>query len=529
MTSTFFDPTLQALARAYPGLVYLFNPREFRFIYLNPQVETLTGYPSAELLSMNSDQVRGLFHPEDLEFISLSRHRLENHPEDLWQALQYRLLHKDGAWRWLACRETYHLSAENEPPLIFGLAQDVSPDLNTPDGLSDDDIPQQTIHNLEQRVKERTKALQQAEGALRAFMDAIPESAFLIGPDGRILSANSTFARVLEIPVDDLPGRNLYDLLEESSAETMRQYTRQVITSGVPTRFTNLRAARIIDNLVYPVFDGDGQVSGLAVMGFDITERITAEEALAQKARELARSNADLEQFAYVASHDLQEPLRMVSSFTQLLAERYRGKLDEKADQYIRFAVDGAGYMQSLIDDMLSYSRVTTRAKPFRLTDLNLVLEKAKANLRVSIAESNASIIADPLPTLEADENQLIQLFQNLIGNAIKFRSVADPSIEISCRQEHKEWVFSIKDNGIGIDPRYFERIFIIFQRLHAKSSPYPGTGIGLAICKKVVEHHNGQIWVESTVGHGAYFYFSLPIRQPTYNGELTASGESNE
>jgi light-regulated signal transduction histidine kinase (bacteriophytochrome) len=177
--------------------------------------------------------------------------------------------------------------------------------------------------------------------------------------------------------------------------------------------------------------------------------------------------------------------------------------------------------MQSLIDDMLSYSRVTTRGRPFQQTDFNLVLQKVLANLRVAVSESQAEVIAGRLPTLMGDESQLTQLMQNLIGNAIKFRGQSSPIIEITANKKNKEWIFSVKDNGIGIDPRYFERIFVIFQRLHSKKSPYPGTGIGLAICKKVVERHNGRIWVDSELGKGANFFFSLPATQLLENNTV--------
>ena len=507
---------LQALARLHLGLVYVYNPGLGRFAFLSPQVEALCGYVAEEILAMDAHETARLFRAEDLDFISLCRSRLEKHPEEPWQGLQYRLRRKDGAWLWLDCRETLQAFTPGEKPLVLGLARDVTP---PPEAeplplVLEPEPPANPMVELEQRIKERTKALQQAEGALRAFMDAIPESAFLIEAEGSILSANSTFAQRLDLPVDDLPGRNLYDLLDGDAGSAMRRYTREVMRSGVPTRFTDQHGSRIVDNLVYPVYDSDGRVSGLAVMGFDITERKQAEEDLAEKARELARSNAELEQFAYVASHDLQEPLRMVASFTQLLAERYQGRLDEKADQYIGFAVEGASYMQSLIDDLLSYSRVTSRARPFQPTDCAAVLQKALANLRVAIAESKAEINAGPLPTLMADGNQLVQLLLNLIGNAIKFHGDKPPQISVSARLEGETWVFAVKDNGIGIDPRYFERIFVIFQRLHSRRSAYPGTGIGLAICKKVVERHGGRIWLESTPGEGTTFFFTLPAAQ---------------
>lgn len=241
--------------------------------------------------------------------------------------------------------------------------------------------------------------------------------------------------------------------------------------------------------------------------------RRNAEERLRQQAEDLARSNADLQQFAYVASHDLQEPLRMVASYTQLLARRYRGKLDPDADEFIGFAVDGARRMQALIQDLLAYARVGTQGKPFAPTDLNVLVDRVIGDLRPAIDEAGVTITHDDLPTVQADESQLGQVLLNLIGNAIKFRRDDDPRIHVGARREGESWRFSIQDNGIGIEPQYADRIFVIFQRLHG-SGEYPGTGIGLAICKKIVERHGGRIWVESTPGHGATFNFTLPERQ---------------
>jgi signal transduction histidine kinase len=252
----------------------------------------------------------------------------------------------------------------------------------------------------------------------------------------------------------------------------------------------------------------------------EIVERRRAEEMLARQADELARSNAELEQFAYVASHDLQEPLRMVASYTQLLAESYRGKLDPDADDFIRYAVDGATRMQRLITDLLSYSRVGRGGRALVPVDCRVLVRQALANLEMVIRESGARVTTDALPTVQADPSQLTQLFQNLIGNALKFRTGAPPEIHVGAERRDGEVVLSVHDNGIGFDPKYAEKIFVIFQRLHGRTKQYPGTGIGLAVCKKIVERHGGRIWAESTPGEGATFHFSIPDTLPATAAE---------
>ncbi len=244
----------------------------------------------------------------------------------------------------------------------------------------------------------------------------------------------------------------------------------------------------------------------------DITPLKQAEANLARTIEALKRSNAELERFAYVASHDLQEPLRMVGSFVQLLAQRYRDKLDADANKFINIAVDSAARMQTLINDLLRFSRVATRGQPFENVDSKNVLVQVLKDLSVSIQESNAKISIGTLPTVHADPVQLGQVFQNLISNAIKFRRSEIPEIQVDAHRDKEEWIFSVKDNGIGIDPKYFDKIFIIFRRLHSREK-YPGTGIGLATCKKIVERHGGRIWVESEPGKGSTFYFSLEIK----------------
>jgi len=235
-----------------------------------------------------------------------------------------------------------------------------------------------------------------------------------------------------------------------------------------------------------------------------------AKQALQHKSEELGRSNAELEQFAYVASHDLQEPLRMVASYTQLLARRYRGKLDSEADEFIGFAVDGATRMQTLIRDLLSYSRIMTQGHALQPVDTRLAFDTACGNLQKSIEESGGTVSVGTLPTLHADATQLTQLFQNLLGNALKYCNERAPQIHVDAKPADNGWLFSVEDNGIGIEAQYFERIFQMFQRLHTRDE-YSGTGIGLAICRRIVERHGGRIWVESQPGRGSTFLFAIP------------------
>jgi PAS domain S-box-containing protein len=263
--------------------------------------------------------------------------------------------------------------------------------------------------------------------------------------------------------------------------------------------------------------DGAGKAVWMVGAVHDLTERKRNEEAMLQsreelvaKADELARSNSELEQFAYVASHDLQEPLRMVASYVQLIRRRYQGKLDSDADEFIQYAVEGSNRMQALINDLLTYSRVGTRGKPLVLVDAQAALARAIENLQVTIDESKAVIKFGKMPRVKADEMQLVQLFQNLLSNAVKYRASAPPQVEVTAARDGDAWHFQVKDNGIGIDPKHFDRIFIIFQRLQARDET-SGTGIGLALCKKIVERHGGRIWVESAPGKGSTFHFTIP------------------
>ncbi|NEQ23447.1 MAG: GHKL domain-containing protein, partial [Microcoleus sp. SIO2G3] len=257
--------------------------------------------------------------------------------------------------------------------------------------------------------------------------------------------------------------------------------------------------------------DPEGKIQGLVGFAKDITPQKQSEQQLKALNAELTRSNQELEQFAYVASHDLREPLRKIKSYTDLLVKRYQGQLDEKADKYIAYITNGAERMQALITDLLTYSRVGKGELLKEPIDLHHVLDETLSDLSRAIQESKAVITATSLPTVNANPRQMGQLLQNLISNAIKYRGTQAPEIQIKAVQQDQYWTISVQDNGIGIDPQFAERIFAIFQRLHAKDE-YDGTGIGLAICKKIIERHDGQIWIESKLGNGTTFFFTLPV-----------------
>jgi light-regulated signal transduction histidine kinase (bacteriophytochrome) len=262
------------------------------------------------------------------------------------------------------------------------------------------------------------------------------------------------------------------------------------------------------------VKEESGEPIGIVGLGRDVTETKRAEAALKEYSEDLKRSNEELEHFTHIASHDLREPLRMISNYLKLLERKYKGKvLDEKAEEYIHYAVDGASRMGHLIDDILEYSYVDREGRPSETVDMNQVFDQVVAGLRVMINGSGSILTHDPLPTIIANRSQMLQLLQNLISNAVKYERGKPPRIHVSAKRKEEEWVFSVKDNGIGIPQNQQERIFQMFQRLHTREE-YPGTGIGLAVAKKIVERHGGHIWMESKVGKGSTFFFSIPIEE---------------
>jgi chemotaxis family two-component system sensor kinase Cph1 len=365
---------------------------------------------------------------------------------------------------------------------------------------------QYCLHNLELERKTQ-ETLRESEKRYRGILDNMLDGCQIIGFDWCYLYLNDVAASHGRRPKEELLGHTMMEIYPRIENTVMFAALRRCMEKRTLHRMEN--------EFTFP--DGskgwfelsmEPVSEGVLILSRDITERKLVEEKVKQAMEELERSNAELERFVYVASHDLQEPLRMVSSFIQLLERRYKDKLDADANDFINYAVGGAGRMQELLNDLLVYSRVGTHAKPFARTDMEAVLEAALDNLQVTIEESKARVTHDPLPALIADEGQMVQVLQNLISNAVKFRGKKPPRIHVSAEQRDSEWVFSVKDNGIGIEPQHFDRIFLIFQRLYREE--YPGTGTGLAIAKKIVELHGGRMWVESQPGKGSTFYFSI-------------------
>jgi PAS domain S-box-containing protein len=374
---------------------------------------------------------------------------------------------------------------------------------------------------LELQVRAQTASLQASEDRYKTLFYKSPLPYWIYDEETlRFLDVNDEAVRMYGYTREEFAKMTLLDIRPPEEAALLLDdivtVRRDPLTYRGSARRHQKKTGEVIDVLVtaYPV-DLGGRKAGVTAI-VDITDRKRQEGQLrllntdlARRAGELSASNAELERFAYIASHDLQEPLRMVSSFLQLLQKKYKGQLDQKADQYIHYAVDGAERMKALIMDLLEYSRVGSGKDSFGEVDTAMVMQEVGDIFRDKIIAAHALVEIDPLPKVWGDRVQLVQLFQNLLSNALKYHSEKSPSVRIRAREEVGYWLFSVEDNGIGIDAQFFDKIFIIFQRLHNKSD-YSGTGIGLAICKKIVERHGGRIWVESRPGDGSTFYFTI-------------------
>jgi len=383
---------------------------------------------------------------------------------------------------------------------------------------------EKALRTSEERLRLAEEAQVASEIPYRRLFETAQDGILILDADtGQIVEVNPFLITMLGFSRDQFLGKKLWEIglfkdivaNKENFEELQRKEYVRYEDMPIETADGQRIAVEFLSN-VYTV--NNKKVIQCNIR--DISVRKKLEEDLVVKAAELARSNVELQQFAYIASHDLQEPLRAISGFTELLVKRYHGKIDEKADTYIDFITEGTTRMQQMIQDLLSYSRVQTQVHEFVSIDSNTSLDLALSDLQVATKEHNAVITNDPLPSIFADQEQITKMFQNLIGNAIKFHKPdVVPNIHISSKQDGNNWIFSVSDNGIGIDQEYADRIFKIFQRLHTRGE-YPGTGIGLAICKRIAEQHGGTIWIESVPGSGSTFYFTIPKRTKETNHE---------
>lgn len=393
--------------------------------------------------------------------------------------------------------------------------------------------PSRHARQPDAQVRASRKNLERAhtpQALLAAIVQSSHDAIISKDTDGTILSWNPAAEELYGYTAEEAIGRHIGFIfppeLRTSELEDIMAHLRTFAgTRRVETERLTKTGQRIeVEVRISPIRNSRGELLGASAIAHDIGERKRIEREFARWRDELAKSNAELERFAYVASHDLQEPLRMVASYVQLLAQRYRGRLDSDADEFIGYAVEGANRMKTMIADLLKYSRAG-QGDAFETIDSGSALDHALANLQFAIEESGASITRGELPIVRGIEPQVAELFQNLIGNALKFRGAEPPRIHISAARAGDGWEFSVADNGIGIAPEYKEKVFEIFRRLHGREK-YPGTGIGLTVCRKIVAHHGGQISVQSEEGKGATFRFTLPgavARSESANGHHAA------
>ncbi|MDZ8224186.1 GAF domain-containing protein [Nostoc sp. ChiVER01] len=521
-------------------------------VFFSTRWKEMLGYKDHEV-SNGWDEWTKLIHADERDWVlqAFQDHFAKKIP---FYVCEYRIQCQDGSYKWILDRGQALWDASGDIVRMVGSYTDITDRKQADEELKRQNLRSQLFSEITLKIRESLQIdeiLQTTVTEVQKLLQADRVLIFQLEPDG-----SGTVVQEAVLPGwPVILGRNIFDpCFKEEYIERYRQgrvsAMENVETAHIqPCHREFLQQFAIKANLVVPIMVREG-IWGLLLahqcaaprrwnnfetellkqlanqIGIALSQAQLLEKET-QQSQELARSNAELEQFAYVASHDLQEPLRMVTSYLQLLERRYKNQLDTNADQFINYAVDGARRMQTLINDLLNYSRVSTRGQPFIRVNCSIVLEQAIANLQIAIADSKAIITHDePLPEVMVDATQLIQVFQNLIGNAIKFCRHQQPQIHIGVAKPNAnpdgeslnvipsvdEWLFWVRDNGIGLESQYTERIFIIFQRLHGRDK-YPGTGIGLAICKKIIERHGGRIWVESKLGEGSTFYFTIPER----------------
>jgi len=502
-------------------------------LFTNAAFDLAFGYARGELVGRSAPEL----YVDPADRAALVRMVSET---GLAESFEVKVKRRDGTQFW--CSTSVRRFDFAGEPAILGAAVDITERKQAEQAL------REAKETLEVRVTERTAELaaevderRRAEAAVAAerqrfhdVLDMLPAYVILLSPDYKVPFAN----RFFEERFGKSGGFRCFEYLFHLDKPCENCETFRVLTLKGPHHWEWTGPdGRNYDIYDFPFTDVDGSPLIMEV-GLDITEQKRAEQALrkahdtlevrvAERTAELRRSNSDLEQFAYAASHDLQQPLRMVASYVGLLSQRYRAQLDEKADRYIDYAVGGAKRMQALVDGLLHYSRVGTQGGAAVSVNATTVVAEAQANLCRSVEEACAGIEVKSLPVVVADRAQLVQLFQNLLDNAVKFRGAAPPAVLVSCRDAGEWWEFAVRDNGIGIDPKHAERVFEVFKRLHTEQE-YPGTGIGLALCRKIVERHGGRIWFEAAEGGGSVFRFTLP-KQPAASFGGPAGAEIQE
>ena len=442
-----------------------------------------------------------LLHPEDLQGVKEVHSRLFNNPEEHYWEEKYRIMKANGQYAWVYDKGYIIRDKNGKAIRMIGATQDIT--------------------QQKEQVSEITRIRHNLDSLINTTTDMI----WSVDSDLRIIAANKAFSSTIEKVTKREVVEGSYVITPAFGQELMEKwilhYKRALSGEvfSIEESYEQEKQETLYNIISFsPIINSTGKVTGVACYAKDVTELKKSGDKLKElnselnkRAEELAGSNTELERFAYIASHDLQEPLRMVSSFLQLLEKKYKGQIDETASKYIHFAVDGADRMKKLILDLLEYSRAGTSTDTLGDTDMNEVMQEVMSNMKTKVEESAATIEWTALPVLiHSRKTQMLQLMQNLVGNALKYNENKKPVVKIAVKDEEGSWLFSVKDNGIGIDPRFADKVFIIFQRLHNKSE-YSGTGIGLSICKKIVDRHGGKIWTSSEEGKGSTFYFTIP------------------
>ncbi|MFP3975827.1 MAG: sensor histidine kinase [Chloroflexota bacterium] len=469
--------------KSYSG-IYIFQDGGFKWV--NQALADMAGYTRDELMSLG---YLDLIHPDYRDIVrDLTGQALTGDTSNLAPELEVRFFRNGGEIRW--ARIMAALGTYNDRTAIIGNVIDIT------------------------ERKQAEEALRESEDKYRNLVERANDGICII-QDGLFQFVNGQLAHIWGGSPEGMIGTPFTQYLHpESVPQVNEYYRRRMAGEDVPSIYETVLQCKDGSTREVEINAGvimyQARAANLAFVR-DISARKRAEEKLEETKADLERSNKELEHFAYIVSHDLQEPLRMVSGYMKLIEKRYNDMLDDDGKEFIHYAADGSRRMQELLNDLLTYCRVSTRGKPLQPVDCNAVLRSVTVMLDMAIRDADAEVTWDDMPQVVADESQIVQLFQNLIANAIKYRQDETPRIHVSVEQRNSEWLFSVQDNGIGIDPQFKERVFLIFERLHRQE--YEGTGIGLAVCKKIVERHGGQIWVESEPGGGTTFHFTIPTQ----------------